>query len=107
LLQWTSSHSGPIIQWMFHAGRNVTRTFRGWTFRQGTLPGPPFQRETRTKTAVSPSGLRTVMGIIEKKKNDVRLHMFFHISPDTNPWMVASGPSEYKNVHRQWGVEPS
>jgi hypothetical protein len=36
MLQGTKCHSGPNVQWMLRAGQNVTRTFRGWTFRQGT-----------------------------------------------------------------------
>jgi hypothetical protein len=51
-------HSGPYVQWTFHESQNVTRTFRGSTFRQGTCePSKTDYQGESCKTHEKLSGL--------------------------------------------------
>jgi hypothetical protein len=48
---WTLSHSGPIVQWMFHVG--LKSLIHGWTFCQGTSSS-----RSETLPILIPRGLR-------------------------------------------------
>jgi hypothetical protein len=58
-------HSGPNVQWTFRGGRNVTRTFRGWTFRQGT--GGSWVGELMSVAGV-------IMGQVRLEQNVTLIH---------------------------------
>jgi hypothetical protein len=50
-------HSGPKVQWTFRGGLNVTRTLRGWTFRQGTKgQGRDGERDRVMETDMNGTG---------------------------------------------------
>jgi hypothetical protein len=55
LSQWTQWTLGRCVGWTFRGCRNVTRTLRAWTFRQGTNNnrGHPFTPATRPRSVFS------------------------------------------------------